>query len=149
MSVHIFLRIIFFVLIISSLSCNCNCCADCFQSFSEQRLPEYSKCRALNHFRIKNKHNKLFIMLELNCVNVHSNTHHRQHCKSQNRLAVQAILEIFSQRLKAHACFDRLEYSFKNDSSLFCKIVKDCILLYEVCMIKTGLIVLFHLRCDV
>ena len=36
-------------------------CADCFQSFSEQRFPEYSKCRALSHFKIKNKHNKFFI----------------------------------------------------------------------------------------
>ena len=35
-----------------------------------------SKCRALNHFKIKNKHNKFFIILELNCVNVHSNTRH-------------------------------------------------------------------------
>ena len=32
------------------LSCNFNHCADCFQSFIEHRLQEYSKCRALiNH----------------------------------------------------------------------------------------------------
>ena len=90
-----FHRILFLLLIISSLSCNFNRCPDCFQSFSEQRFPEYSKCRALNHFKIKNKHNKFFIILELNCVNVHSDTRHSQHCKIQNRLAVQVILEIF------------------------------------------------------
>ena len=42
-------RIIFLLLIVSSLSCNFNFCADCFQSFGEHRLQEYSKCRALNH----------------------------------------------------------------------------------------------------
>ena len=62
-----FHRIIFFF----------NHCADCFQSFNEQRFPEYySKCRALNQFKIKNKRNKFFIMLERNRVNVHSNTLH-------------------------------------------------------------------------
>ena len=34
-------------------------------------------------------------MLELNSINVHSNTRHSQHCKSENRLAVQVILEFF------------------------------------------------------
>ena len=60
-----FHRIIFLLLIVSTLSCNFNRCADCFQSFSEQRFPEYSKCRLLSRFKIKNKHNKFFIMLEL------------------------------------------------------------------------------------
>ena len=62
---------------------------------ASQSTSQYLKCRALNHFRIKNKRNKFFIILDLNCVNVHSNTRHSQHCKSQNRLAVQVILEIF------------------------------------------------------
>ena len=48
-----FHRILFLLLIISSLSCNFYRCADCFQSFSDQRFPEYSKCRALNHLKIK------------------------------------------------------------------------------------------------
>ena len=48
----------------------------CKWGFSRQRLQEYSKCRALNHFKIENKHNKVFIMLERNCLNVHSNTRH-------------------------------------------------------------------------
>ena len=38
-----FHRILFLLLIISSLYCNFNRCADCFQSFSEERFPEYSK----------------------------------------------------------------------------------------------------------
>ena len=46
-------RIIFVLLIVSTLSYNFNRCADCFQSFSKQRFPEYSKCRALNRFKIK------------------------------------------------------------------------------------------------
>ena len=71
-----FHRIIFLLLIVSTVSCNFNRCADCFQSFSEQLFPEYSKCHALNGFKIKNKHNKFFIMLERNCVNVHSNFKH-------------------------------------------------------------------------
>ena len=39
---YMFHRIISLLLIVSSLSCNFNRCADCFQSFSEQRFPEYS-----------------------------------------------------------------------------------------------------------
>ena len=38
----LFHRIIFLLLIVSSLSCNFDCCADCFQSFSEHRLQECS-----------------------------------------------------------------------------------------------------------
>ena len=83
-----FHRIIFLLLLVSSLSCNFNRCADCFQSFSEQRFQEYSKFRALKHSKIKNKHNTLFIMLERSSVNVHSNTRHSSNCKSENRLAV-------------------------------------------------------------
>ena len=50
-------------------------------------------------------------MLERNSINVHSNTQHSSHCKSENRLAVYVILEIFlTVWLKAHACFDRPEY---------------------------------------
>ena len=85
-----FHRIIFLILIVSSLTCNVNRCADCFQtfqSFSEHRLQEYSKCRALNHY-LKNKHNKFFIMLERNSVNVNSNTRHSSHYKSDNQIAV-------------------------------------------------------------
>ena len=119
-----FHRIIFLLLIVSTVSCNFNRCGDCFQSFSEQRserFPEYSKCRALNRFKIKNKHNKEFIMLERNSVNVHSNTRHCQHRKSQNRLAVQMILKIFSRfTAKAHTCFDRPEQQFV---SQYCEIL--------------------------
>ena len=80
---------IFLLFLVSSLSCNFNRCADCFQSLSEHRLQEYSKCRALNHW-IKNKHydNKFFIMMARNSVNVNSNTRHSSHYKSENRMAV-------------------------------------------------------------
>ena len=90
-----FHRIIFLLLIVSRLSCDFNRCADYFQPFSEHRLQEYSKCCALNHFKIKNKRNKFFIMLERNSVNVHSNSRHSSHYKSENWMAVQVILEIF------------------------------------------------------
>ena len=136
-----FHRIIFLLLIVSSLSCNFNRCADCFQSFSEQRFPEYSKCSALSHFKIKNKHNKFFIILELKCVNVRSNTHHSQHCKSQNRLAdlvhSGVVCKLFLSKItqpfpeKSHECalkltelwntsllFD-LSYKFINGSLAF------------------------------
>ena len=46
LSLYMFLRIIFLLLIVGSLSCNFNRRAVCFQSFSEHRLREYSKCRA-------------------------------------------------------------------------------------------------------
>ena len=129
-----FHRIIFLLLIVSTLSCNFNRCADCFQSFSKQRFPEYSKCRALNRFKIKNKHNKFFIMLERNSVNVHLNTRHSSHCKSENRLAEQVSLEILlTVQLKpTRASMART----LNDSNLYCKSVKNCILSL-VCMIKT------------
>ena len=127
-----FHRIIFLLLIVSSLSCNFNRCADCFQSFSEHRLQEYSKCRALNHFKIKNKHNKFFIMLERNSVNVHSNTRHSSHYKSENRIGD------FGNFFNGFAKSPRALPSswILNECKLYCKIVKYCFL-SEVCMIKS------------
>ena len=75
------------LLIVGSLFCNFNRCAVCFESFSEHRLQEFSKCRALNH-QIKNKNDKFFIILERNSVNVYSNTRYSSHYKSENRMAV-------------------------------------------------------------
>ena len=108
----------FLLLIISSLSCNFNRCADCFQSLSEQRFPEYSKCLALNHFKIKNKHNKFFIMQERNSVNVHSNTRHSQHCKTQNRLAVQYVVlgprvKVINLNILPESSCNELKYSLE------------------------------------
>ena len=135
-----FHRIIFLSLIVSSLSCNFNRCVDCFQQFSEHRLQDYSKCRALNHFKIKNKHDKFFIMLELYSVNAHSNSRHSSHYKSENRLAVQVILDFFffNGLAKAHAKYARALPSslILNECNLYCKIVKYCFL-SKVCMIKT------------
>ena len=42
LSLYMFHRIIFHLVIVSSLSCNFNRCAVCFQSFSEHRLQESS-----------------------------------------------------------------------------------------------------------
>ena len=128
-----FHRIIFLLLIVSTLSCNFNRFADCFQSFSKQRFPKYSKCRALNRFKIKNKHNKFFIMLERNSVNVHSNTRHCQHCKSQNPAGRIGDFENFFNGLRLKPT----RASIVLNSNLYRKIVKYCILLSEVCMIKT------------
>ena len=53
-------------------------------------------------------------MLELNSINVHSNTHHSWHCKSENRLAVTGDFGNFlTLSLKAHACFDRPEMNIE------------------------------------
>ena len=55
--------------------------------------------------------NKFFIMLERNSVNVHSITRHSSQYKSENRMAVWVILEIFlTVWLKAHAYFHRPQY---------------------------------------
>ena len=76
-------RIIFLSLIVSSLFCNFNRCAVCFQSVSEHRLQEVLKMpRVANAFEDytlikplnKNNHTKFFIMLKCNSVNGHSNT---------------------------------------------------------------------------
>ena len=59
----------------------------------------------------KNKHNKFFIMWERDSVNVNSNIRHGSHYKSENRMAVWVILEIFLRVvLKAHSYFHRPEY---------------------------------------
>ena len=131
---YMFHRILFLLLIVSSLSCNFNRCADCFQSFSEHRLQEYSKCRALNHW-IKNKHNKFFIMLERDSVNVHSNTRHSSHYKSENWVAAYSWFWKFFNRL---AKSQRVLPSswILDECNLYCKIVIYCCL-SEVCMIKT------------
>ena len=56
--------------------------------------------------------------------------------KTENRLAVYVILEIFwTVLLKTHACFVR--FWILNECNLSWKIVKYCIL-SEVCMIKTA-----------
>ena len=74
-------RIIFLLLIVSSLFCNFNRCAVCFQSISEHHLQEVLKMpRVSNAFedytsiKPKNNHNKFFIMLKPISVNGHSNT---------------------------------------------------------------------------
>ena len=74
--------IIFLLVIVSSLSCNFNRCARSFSVIHEHRLQELSQncARIKTFFKIthryntlilKNRHNKLFIMLKRNSINVH------------------------------------------------------------------------------
>ena len=58
-----FHRIIVLLLIVSSLFCNFNRCAVCFQSFSEHCLQEYSKRRAYQTLlKITHRYEKLVIV---------------------------------------------------------------------------------------
>ena len=58
-----FHQIIVLLLIVSSLFCNFNRCAVCFQSFSEHCLQEYSKCRAYQTLlKITHRYEKLVIV---------------------------------------------------------------------------------------
>ena len=75
LSLYIFYRIIFLLLIVSSLSCNFNRCAVCFQSFSEHRLQKVLKMprvsNAFEDYRSKKSLNKkITIINSLLCWNV-------------------------------------------------------------------------------
>ena len=113
-----------------------------FSVVHEHRLQEYSKCRTYQTlFKFthryktikKNKHNKFFIMLKCNSINVHSNTPH---------LATSWPLYTvgdFGNFLSSFAKSPRVHQSswILNECNLYFKIVKYCIL-SEVCMIKTA-----------
>ena len=60
-------------------------------------------------------------MLEHNSVNVHSNTRHSSHYKSENRMAVSVILEIFLTVCIVKYCFlsEVCRYD-KNSASYYC-----------------------------
>ena len=60
-------------------------------------------------------------MLEHNSVNVHSNTRHSSHYKSENRMAVSVILEIFLTVCIVKYCFlsEVCRYD-KNSASQYC-----------------------------
>ena len=82
-SVYMFHRIIFLLWIVSSLSCNFNCCVVCFQLFMKSfagalKTPHVSNifedCTSLQNHKIKNKYDKFFIMLKGNSIDVHSDT---------------------------------------------------------------------------
>ena len=90
-SVNVSPNYIFLLIVISSLSCNFNRCAVCFQSFmnitcrstqNASRIKRFSRLhiviKALNK---KNKHNKFFIMLKSNSINVHCKFGARQKCE--------------------------------------------------------------------
>ena len=91
-----FHRVIFLLLIVSSLSCNFNHCAVCFQSFmniacrSTQNAARIKRLLKL-HIVIKplnkkNKHNKFLIMLKRYCINVHCKFGARQKWEPAGRI---------------------------------------------------------------
>ena len=125
------------------VSCNFNRFAVCFQSFiniacrSTQNAARIKRFLRL-HIVIKPLNNKKINTINsLLCwsVTLLIFTENLALVKSENRLAVQVILEIFwTVLLKVHACFVR--FRILNECNLSWKIAKYCIL-SEVCMIKT------------
>ena len=92
-----FHRVIFLLLIVSSLSCNFNHCAVCFQSFmniacrSTQNAARNKRLLKLHTFikplNKKNKRiNKFFIMLKRYCINVHCKFGARQKWEPAGRI---------------------------------------------------------------
>ena len=134
-----FHRIIFLLLIVSSLSCNFNRCAVCFQSFmniacrSTQNAARIKRFLRL-HIVIKplntKKHSKFLLCWSVTLSMFSANL---ALVESENRLAVQVILEIFwTVSLKAHdwSCW------ILTECNLSWKNMKYCIL-SEVCMINS------------
>ena len=145
-SLHKFHRIIFLLPIVSSLSCNFNRCAICFQSF--MNIP----CRSTQNAARINRFWRLHIVLKP--LNKKKNIISSILCWSVTLLR-------FIQTLSSHCKFGtsqkwepdgRIGYfgNFFNGFArnprvlrsswilMYCKIVKNCIL-SEVCMIKTAL----------
>ena len=147
-----FHRIICLLFIVSSLSRNFNRSAVSFQSFSEHCLQEYSKCRpcqTLEDYTQIKALNKKYIINSLLCSSVTllmfiQTLDHISGCKSENRLAVLVILEFFFSGLAKSPHMLRWSRILNE-----CKIVKYCILLSEVSLIKTVSRVLIHLIRDV
>ena len=121
-----FHRIIFLLLIVSSLYCNFNRCAVCFQSFSvniaftsTQTATRIKRFWRLHIDKINKKINhEFFIVLERNSINGRISdfgNYFNGLAKSPGVLRSSWIL---------------------NECNLYCKIVKYCIL-SQVCMIKT------------
>ena len=130
-----FHRIIFLLLIVSSLSCNFNRCAVCFQSFMNIACRSTQNAAHIKRFwRLhivikplnKNKPDKFFIMLQSNSLNVHSNT---------PKLATGWPYRWFWIFLSGFAISPRVVRSFWifNECNLYFRIVKYCIL-SKVCL---------------
>ena len=138
-SVNVSPNCIFYLLIVSSLSCNFNRFVVCFWSFmniacrSTQNVARI-KCFLRLYIVIKplnKKNNKFFIMLKCNSINIHSNT---------LQLATGwPLCRWFWKFFSGFAKSPRVLRSswILNECNLYCKIVKYCIL-SEVCMIKTA-----------
>ena len=91
-----FHRVIFLLLIFSSLSCNFNHCAVCFQSFMNIACRSTQNAARIKHLlklhivikplNKKNKHNKFLIMLKRYCINVHCKFGARQKWELAGRI---------------------------------------------------------------
>ena len=150
-----FHQIIFLLLIVSSLSCNFNRCAVCFQSFMN------IACRSTqNAARIK-RFLRLHIVIKP--LNKKINTINSLLCWSVTLLMfIQTLHSLqlagryigdFGNFFSGFAKSPRVLRSFwiLNECNLYCKIVKysNCIL-PEACMVKTAPhSILSQLRCDV
>ena len=137
--------IIFLLQIVSSLSWNFKRFSVCFQSFmniacrstqNAARIKRFLRLHIVIKSLNKNKHNKFFVMLKRNCVDVHSRLSFAL-VKSDYLLAVYwVILEIFwTVSQKAHHWSSWI-LSILNECNLSRIIVRFCIL-SEVCMINT------------
>ena len=136
-----FHRIIFLLLIVSSLSCNFNRCAVCFQSFMNIACRSTQNAARIKRFlrlhivikplNKKNKHNKFFIMLKRNSFNVHWKFGACQKWEPAGRIGD------FGNFLNGFAKSQRLIVLNIDWVQLFWKTVKYCIL-SEVCMINTA-----------
>ena len=137
--------IIFLLLIVSSLSCNFNRCAICFQSFmniawrstqNATRIKCFWRLRIVHKINIMSRLSRWSVTLLMFIQTLSS------HCKfgasqSENRLAVIGAFANFFNRF---AKIPRVLPSsgILNECNLYCKIVNYCIL-SEVCVIKTAL----------
>ena len=135
-----FHRIIFLLLIVSSLSCNFNRCAVCFQSFmniacrSTQNAARIKRFLRL-HIVIKPLNKKINIINYLLCwsVTLLIFTANLVLVKSENWLAISVILEIsWTVSLKAHNWLSWIS----TECNCSWNIVKNCIL-SEVCTINS------------
>ena len=140
-----FHRIKFILLIVSSLSCNVNRFAVCFQSVMKIARRSTQNASCIKHFlrlhiiikpwNKKNKHNKFFIMFKRNSVNVHWNILPRLALQIWQKWEPASRWGDFGIFFKGFAKSPRVLRSswILNECNLYCKTVKYCIL-SEVCI---------------
>ena len=140
LSLYMFHRIIFLLLIVSSLSWNFNRCYVCFQSFiniacrstqNDVRIKRFWRF----HIVIKPLHNKINMIKSLLCWSV-TLLMFTQTLHSLQPAARIGDFEFFFSGFPKSALVLRSSWIL-NECNLYFKIVKYCIL-SEVCMIKTA-----------